>query len=91
MSSGCSLETKLRSHIDEEGFAVQEIGELVERLVYNGSAGFWDIQLASDHDIVGSIFGGQEENAVGVVLVVQEWDSSFTQITSVVLHLYHKI
>lgn len=45
------------SYCDEEGLAVQQVGELIESLGHYGFAGLRYIQLAGDHDIVGSIFG----------------------------------
>ncbi len=79
------------SYIDEESFAVEQVGELVQRLGDRSPAGFWDIQFAGDHDIVGAILRGQEEDAVSVGLVVQERDPALADVVSVVLHFDHQI
>lgn len=79
------------SYIDEESFAVEEVGELVQRLGDRSPAGFWDIQFAGDHDVVGAILRGQEEDAVGVGLVVQERDPALADVVAVVLHFDHQI
>src|SRR4029434_8216411 len=49
-----------------------------------------DVQLARDHDVVGAIFGGEEEDTVRVVLIVQEGDTSLTQGLSVIIHFTHQ-
>lgn len=83
----CPMDT----YIDEEGLAVEQVGELVESLGHNSLAGFWDVQLARDHDIISAILGGQEEDTVCVGFVVQEGDPSLTYVIGVVLHFNHQI
>lgn len=79
------------SYINEEGFAVEQVGELVQCLGDRSPAGFWDIQFAGDHDVIGAILRGQEEDAVRVSLVVQERDPALAYVVSVVLHFDHQI
>lgn len=79
------------SYIDEESFAVEQVGELVQRLGDRSPAGFWDIQFAGDHDVVGAILRGQEEDAVCVGLEVQERDPALADVIGVVLHFNHQI
>lgn len=78
-------------YIDEKRFAVQKVRELVQRLGDRCPAGFWDVQFAGNHDVVGAIFRGQEEDAVRVRLVVQERDPTFAYVVRVVLHFDHQI
>lgn len=82
---------KLQTHIDEKGFTVQQVGELVERLSHDGLAGFWDLDFPCDHGVVGAVLGRQEEVSVGVDFVVQEGDPGLAKVTGVVLHFNHQI
>lgn len=80
-----------QTHIDEKGFTVQQVGELVERLSHDGPAGLWDLDFSREHGIVNTILGGQEEVSVGVVFVVQEGDPGLAQVAGVVLHFNHQV
>lgn len=79
------------AYVDKEGLAIEQVGELVEGLVHDGPAVFRDIQFACDHDVLGPVFRRQKENSVRVRLIVQEWNTSLTQIIGVVFHLNHQI
>lgn len=81
----------MSSYCDEEGLAVQQVGELVESLSHCGFAGLGNIQLAGDHDIIGSIFRRQEKDTICVCLIVQKRDATLAQIICVVLHLDHQV
>lgn len=50
------MRAKTLSYSDEEGLAVEQVGELIKSLSHYGFAGLWDIQFAGDHDIIGSVF-----------------------------------
>lgn len=86
----CEL-PRVETYIDEEGLAIEEVGELVEGLGHDGLPGLGDVQFARDHDVVGAILGGQEEDAVRVGLVVQERHATLADVISVVLHLNHQV
>lgn len=79
------------AYVDEEGLGVEEVGELVERLRHGGPPSLRDVQLAGDHHVIGAVFGGQEEDAVRVGLVVQEGDATLAQVVGVVLHFDHQV
>lgn len=79
------------NYINEEGLGVQEVGELVQCLGHSGPSRLWDVELSCDHDIIGTILRGQEEDAVGVGFVVKEGDPSLTQLIGVILHLDHQV
>lgn len=81
----------LQPHVDEEGFAVQQVGELVQSLSHDGPASLCDLDFPCDHGVVGALFGRQEEVPVRVVFIVQEGDPAFAQVAGVVLHFYHQI
>lgn len=72
-------------------FKNEEVGELVERLRHGGPPSLRDVQLAGDHHVIGAVFGGQEEDAVRVGLVVQEGDATLAQVVGVVLHFDHQV
>lgn len=72
------VRVKASPYSDQEGLAVQQVGELIEGLCHCGPAGLWDIQLAGDHDIIGSVFWRQEKDAVRVGFIVQERDATLT-------------
>lgn len=87
----CSVLRGQRTHVDEEGLAVEQVGELIEGLGHGGPPSLRDLQRAGADRLVGAILGQQDEVAVGVGLVVQEGDPTLAQLTGVVLHLNHQV
>lgn len=79
------------THSDQEGLAVEQVGELVQSLLHHRPPRLWDVQPARDHHILVAVLGGQEEDAVGVGLVVQHGDACLVHIVGLVLHLDHQV
>lgn len=80
------------TNVDEEGLAVEQVGELVEGLRHDGPAGLRHVHASRQHrGGVGAVLGGQEEVALRVRLVVQEGDARLARLARVVLHLHHQV